>query len=181
MNRTRPITSAKLYHVRLELVYNIFMDQRRYMACRILGVSEWASLEEIKKAYKNLAKRYHPDVTGSGDEDHYKAIVEAYDYLCKHPVSQEQRSRPLGKILGTETGYYKDSSYKTFEKRYQKQKEKRREELERRTKALHDKVEKEKRQKEQYDKAMEAIYAIRAANLIKSLIHNVDTGNKDEK
>jgi curved DNA-binding protein CbpA len=49
----------------------------------VLGVSENASLAEIKSAYRNLAFRYHPD-KNPGDksaEDKTKEINEAYDVL----------------------------------------------------------------------------------------------------
>lgn len=47
---------------------------------QILGVSKNASEEEIKKAYRKLAHKYHPDRTG-GDENKFKEINEAYQVL----------------------------------------------------------------------------------------------------
>lgn len=49
----------------------------------ILGVEKNASAEEIKKAYRKLARRYHPDMN-PGDksaEEQFKSINEAYDVL----------------------------------------------------------------------------------------------------
>lgn len=50
---------------------------------KILGVSKTASQEDIKKAFKTLAFKYHPD-KNPGDkksEDHFKEINEAYAVL----------------------------------------------------------------------------------------------------
>ena len=54
----------------------------------ILGVSRAASEEEIKKAYRRLAHKYHPDKPG-GNESKFKEINEAYQILS----SREKRSQ----------------------------------------------------------------------------------------
>lgn len=49
----------------------------------ILGVSEKANADEIKKAYRQMAKKFHPDAN-PGDktaEERFKEINEAYDVL----------------------------------------------------------------------------------------------------
>jgi len=48
----------------------------------ILGISKNASESEIKSAFRNLAKKYHPDVNKSPDaEEKFKEIQEAYAVL----------------------------------------------------------------------------------------------------
>lgn len=47
---------------------------------KILEVEEKASAEEIKKSYRTLSKKYHPDVNPEGTEQ-FKEIAEAYDIL----------------------------------------------------------------------------------------------------
>ncbi len=49
---------------------------------KILGVSRDATPEEIKRAYRKLARKYHPDVSKEPDaEEKFKAINEAYEVL----------------------------------------------------------------------------------------------------
>ncbi|MFD2333825.1 molecular chaperone DnaJ [Cohnella sp. GCM10020058] len=48
----------------------------------VLGVGKGASADEIKKAYRGLARKYHPDVNKAADaEAKFKEVKEAYDTL----------------------------------------------------------------------------------------------------
>lgn len=55
------------------------MSQNYY---QILGLNSSASAEEIRRAYRILARRYHPDVNpGKTSEERFKSIAEAYATL----------------------------------------------------------------------------------------------------
>jgi DnaJ-class molecular chaperone len=58
----------------------------------VLGVTSEATLADIKKAYRKLAFRYHPD--RGGDADKFKQITFAYEALLKLPEIKP-RSKPL--------------------------------------------------------------------------------------
>ncbi|MFN7678882.1 MAG: DnaJ domain-containing protein, partial [Cyanobacteriota bacterium] len=56
------------------------MKYRDYYAT--LGVERGASAEEIRKAYRRLAQRYHPDVSKEEEaEERFKEVSEAYQTL----------------------------------------------------------------------------------------------------
>lgn len=55
---------------------------------QVLGVSRGASDEEIKKAYRALSRKYHPDANVNNPnrdeaEEHFKEVQQAYDQIMK--------------------------------------------------------------------------------------------------
>lgn len=57
----------------------------------VLGVQQGASEDEIKSAYRKLAKKLHPDVNSEPDaQDRFREISEAYEQLTKPQPQQQQ-------------------------------------------------------------------------------------------
>ena len=57
-----------------------------------LGVNKSSTQEDIKKAYKKLAMKFHPD-RNNGDDIQFKKIQEAYDVLGD-PIKRQQHDNP---------------------------------------------------------------------------------------
>ncbi|GAQ94720.1 molecular chaperone DnaJ [Thermodesulfovibrio aggregans] len=80
---------------------------------KILGVSRDASQEEIKKAFRRLARQYHPDLNPGNKEaeEKFKEINEAYACLSD-PVKRANYDR-YGTAEGVSSGFGYES-YTTF-------------------------------------------------------------------
>ena len=67
------------------------MDKDYY---KILGVNESDTAENIKTAYRKLARKWHPDVAGNSPDIllKFKEINEAYDALTKNGGSSYNSS-----------------------------------------------------------------------------------------
>lgn len=69
----------------------------------ILGVNENASDEDIKKAYRSMAMKHHPDRTG-GDDARFKEIQEAYSVLSDPAKRAEWNHMRSGGFHGFQQG-----------------------------------------------------------------------------
>src|SRR5438067_4869642 len=68
-----------------------------------LGVARAADADEIRKSYRRLARKYHPDLN-PGDkaaEERFKSVQEAYDVLS------DQKKRQMY----DQVGFYSESGY----------------------------------------------------------------------
>ncbi|MCR4955638.1 MAG: DnaJ domain-containing protein [Lachnospiraceae bacterium] len=130
----------------------------RQMACQILGLPEWANEADIKTAYKNLAKVYHPDAGIMKDSSRYILLQEAYHYLLSHPYMPAPKPR----VFGGKAMQNRQAEYHAFNKKMKEQKRARQEAFE----------EQERRRDEEYRKAMAAINDIIVAETLKKLIRD---------
>ena len=81
---------------------------------KILGVNKTSSDEEIKKAYRKLAMKYHPDHT-KGDktaEEKFKSISEAYAVL-----SDKEKRRQYDQFgsSGFQQRYSREDIFRNFD------------------------------------------------------------------
>jgi molecular chaperone DnaJ len=65
------------------LVINMSIDP-----FEILGIGRDASPDEIKRAFRRLAKKYHPDITGGPDE-RFRRVLIAYEQLTGRSQAPE--------------------------------------------------------------------------------------------
>ncbi len=88
---------------------------------RVLGLNNFASLKEIKLAYRSLAKKYHPD-RNAGYEEQFKRITHSYNELLnddKRNLLNEWLKAPVRGPYRSSTEkprYTKRTAYYTSEK-----------------------------------------------------------------
>ena len=90
---------------------------------KILGLSESASKKEVKRRYKKLVKKCHPDINPDPKaHEEFIIITEAYDFLIalKKSKKKSSESTTSKKSIFEE---YRERSRKIFEKRQKRKKE----------------------------------------------------------
>ena len=80
----------------------------------VLGISSSATNEEVKKAYRELAKKYHPDnyvdsPVSDLAEEKMKEINEAYDEILR--IRAGEKSGNTGSAYGSQSTYSNDPVY----------------------------------------------------------------------
>ncbi|KUK13112.1 MAG: HEAT repeat domain-containing protein [Synergistetes bacterium] len=71
---------------------------------RVLELPVGASISEVKRAFRRLALKYHPDVASRGTQSKYEEIVKAYYYLTRNSslVSSHEKNKDKKKKLSEE-------------------------------------------------------------------------------
>ncbi len=87
-------------------------QQKNYY--EILGVNSDASAEELKSAYRKLARTYHPDIAGESGVEKFKEITEAYETLS------DETKRKRYDILRGIFNYNKTTTDRNTQKEAQK-------------------------------------------------------------
>ncbi len=77
----------------------------------VLGVSRDASEDDIKKAYRKLSRKYHPDIAGTEFEDKFKEVNNAYEVLSD---SEKRRMYDQGVDPTAPGGGYSQAGFGDF-------------------------------------------------------------------
>jgi curved DNA-binding protein CbpA len=68
----------------------------RFTYYEVLGVPRGSSDAQIKQAFRELARKYHPDMTPGVEGARFRAIVEAYRVLS-NPHKRRKYDREIAK------------------------------------------------------------------------------------
>ncbi|MFZ5652035.1 MAG: J domain-containing protein [Bacillota bacterium] len=76
-------------------------------AKRILGVPDDANKDQIRHAFRQLAKKYHPDINGDdkGAIEKFKSVSEAYEILTS------EKNRGLYSLVNNDTFTSSDTKF----------------------------------------------------------------------
>ena len=80
----------------------------------ILGVQRGASEEEIKKAYKRLSRKYHPDANldnPKAAEEKFKEIQQAYQQVMKEKTNEEHYKETCSVLSGMDIGLHNSCNW----------------------------------------------------------------------
>lgn len=82
----------------------------------VLGVEPESSQDDIKRAFRRLARQYHPDATGGDDAsaERYKQISEAYSVLSDPERRRQYDSARMGGVFGGGFGSTIEDIFETF-------------------------------------------------------------------
>lgn len=146
----------------------------RMEAAQILGLPYTADEAQVKRAFKELSKRYHPDVQQNKKmQTRYYDMVEAYQYLLQtdgYVGETNDVKRVVPRVFGIQKGETSwvsarkesQAAYQKWEKRQKIREEEKKEAFLRR--------EKEIKSEREYETAMDQINAIRTARAIEALL-----------
>ena len=78
---------------------------------KVLNISENATLEEIKKAFRELAKEYHPDKNKSSDASvKFREVFEAYEIL-KDKITKDIFDERRRKFYNKQSAEFNNEKY----------------------------------------------------------------------
>ncbi|RMG66397.1 MAG: J domain-containing protein [Calditrichaeota bacterium] len=86
----------------------------------ILGIGREATLEEIKQAYRNLVRLYHPDMGDTADVEKFLEVQEAFEVLsdeekrAAYNRKLEEKSRPVSSFRSSWENILSDLEYILF-------------------------------------------------------------------
>ena len=96
-------------------------------ACQVLGISQHASKTEITKAYKELARKHHPDKSPSNQElaaEEFKRIKNAYDIMMEANTeddpTESRNAEQSATSASNAADWLQPDSIPTFEVAYKK-------------------------------------------------------------